>query len=119
MKNHKLVTNGPGLDRLRNDKRAELVRQDVVRMQQDALNASNAKYTASKPTDRAPLLDIDNSRSYKSEQLLMVALRNYGLDTCRPLIVRNRAGRYTAVFGVSFLRGNVTAAARCGFMTIN
>ena len=68
-------------------------------------------------------LDIDNSKSYATEENLIKALRKQGLDTMRPLIVCNRQGRFTAVFGIHLSgmaqTGDVTAAARCGFKTID
>lgn len=68
-------------------------------------------------------LNIDNSKSYATEDNLMKALAKLGLDTMRPLVVCNRAGRFTAVFGLHLsgmaASGNVMAAARLGFMTID
>lgn len=65
--------------------------------------------------------DIDNNKSYASEANLMKALEKLGLDKCKPIVVRNRAGRWTAVFGLhnSNFGGNVTFAARHGFLTID
>jgi hypothetical protein len=68
-------------------------------------------------------LNIDTSKSYATEENLTKALKRSGLDGLRPLIVLNRAGRYTAVFGLHISglaqNGNITAAARHGFMTID
>jgi hypothetical protein len=69
------------------------------------------------------VLDIDTSKSYATEANLMTALEKLGLDKMCPLVVRNRKGRFTAVFGMHMSgmarTGNVTAAARCGFKTID
>ena len=69
------------------------------------------------------ILNIDNAKSYATEANLLKALKEKGLDGMRPLIVCNRAGRFTAVFGIHlsgmYVSGNVTAAARCGFKTID
>lgn len=64
------------------------------------------------------MLNIDTSRSYATEAQLVRALEKRGLGKLFPLIVRNREGRWTAVFGVSNLQGNITLCARQGFMTI-
>ena len=68
-------------------------------------------------------LNIDTAKSYATEENLMKGLKAMGLDTLRPLVVRNRAGRFTAVFGLQISglakTGNVTLAARHGFPTIN
>jgi hypothetical protein len=53
----------------------------------------------------------------------MKGLKKFHLDTMKPLVVRNREGRFTAVFGLHnsgmASTGNVTFAARHGFMTID
>jgi hypothetical protein len=69
------------------------------------------------------LFDIDTARSYHTEEGLMKALTIFGLDHLRPLIVCNRKGRFTAVFGFHSSglskTGNLMAAARHGFKTID
>lgn len=65
-------------------------------------------------------MSIDKSKSYATEANLMAALEKVGLDKCRPIIVRNRAGRWTAVFGYA-LSGHSNPPAIChlGFMVVN
>ncbi|UGY15180.1 hypothetical protein HAP48_0042760 [Bradyrhizobium septentrionale] len=67
--------------------------------------------------------NIDNAKSYATEANLMKALATLGLDQMRPVIVRNREGRFTAIFGLHLsgmaCSGNVMAAANHGFKTIN
>lgn len=65
-------------------------------------------------------MNIDTARSYATEANLIAALKKVGLDECRPLIVRNRAGRWTAVFGCA-LSGhyNSPSIAHEGFPIIN
>lgn len=67
--------------------------------------------------------NIDTAKSYATEENLMKALKKLGLDECRPLVVCNRKGRFTAVFGLHLggfaQSGNVTFAAHHGFKTIN
>ena len=62
--------------------------------------------------------NIDTARSYATEAQLAKGLERFGLTEFRPLVVRNRAGRWTAVFPVTVFDGNVTYAARLGFHTI-
>jgi hypothetical protein len=68
-------------------------------------------------------MNIDTAKSYATEENLMKALKKVGLDEMNPLVVRNRQGRYTAVFGLHLSglasNGNVTFAARHGFCTID
>ena len=70
-----------------------------------------------------PLFDIDNSKSYATEANLIAALERLGLSELRPVIVCNRAGRFTAVFGLHLsglaANGDVMRAARHGFKTID
>jgi hypothetical protein len=74
-------------------------------------------------TSPLSFLNIDTAKSYATEANLMIALAKCGLDQGKPLIVRNRAGRFTAVFGLHIsglaTTGNVTFAAHHGFMTID
>jgi 3-mercaptopyruvate sulfurtransferase SseA len=67
--------------------------------------------------------NIDNAKSYATEANLMKALTNLGLDKMRPIVVCNREGRFTAIFGLHLSgmaeTGNVMAAAHHGFKTVN
>jgi hypothetical protein len=67
--------------------------------------------------------DIDNAKSYATEANLMKALEKLGLANLRPLVVCNRKGRFTAVFGLHLSgmaqTGNVMFAANHGFKTID
>lgn len=69
------------------------------------------------------LMNIDTSRSYATEANLLKALQQLGLAGMRPLVVRNREGRWTAVFGLHLSgmakSGDVMAAASHGFKTID
>ena len=71
----------------------------------------------------SPIFNIDTSKSYKTEKALMGALAKLGLVELRPLVVCNRAGRFTAVFGLHLsgmaASGDVMCAARHGFKTID
>lgn len=69
-------------------------------------------------------LSIDNAKSFASEANLIKALTKLSFINDRPLIVRNREGRWTAVFGFdnSGLKkqgGYVGVYADAGFMTID
>jgi hypothetical protein len=68
-------------------------------------------------------MNIDTAKSYATEDNLLKALKKFGLDSKMPLVVCNRQGRFTAVFGLHLSgmaqNGNVTAAARLGFCTID
>jgi hypothetical protein len=65
------------------------------------------------------LMNIDTAKSYATETNLMVALHNMGLADSNPMVVRNRDGRWTAIFSASLgdFQGDMTAAARHGFKT--
>jgi hypothetical protein len=65
-------------------------------------------------------MNIDNAKSYATENSLMRALARYGFDKDRFLIVRNRAGRFTALFPMSNFRdgGYVGIYGDRGFMTV-
>jgi hypothetical protein len=69
----------------------------------------------------AAMLNIDTSRSYKTENNLLAALQRFNLSNRMPLIVRNRKGDWTAVFGLDNAQpnGDLTFAARHGFITIS
>ena len=66
------------------------------------------------------MLNIDNAKSFATEANLMKALERAGLANARPLIVRNREGRWTAIFGAA-LSGMVNPAsiAHTGFMVLS
>lgn len=66
-------------------------------------------------------MNIDNSHSYATEANLVAALKRLCLDMYKPLIVRNRKGRFTAIFSFSLsgVQGDVMFAARHGFITFN
>lgn len=49
------------------------------------------------------MININNARSYSDETRLWKALEKLGLHGARPLVVCNRDGRFTAVFGVAAL----------------
>lgn len=57
------------------------------------------KPTVTTNPDTLGIFDIDNSRSYATEDNLMAALAKLGF-THHALVVRNRAGRFTAIFGL-------------------
>ena len=45
-------------------------------------------------------INIDNAKSYATEKNLGKALAKASLSVLRPVVVRNRAGRFTAIFSV-------------------
>lgn len=61
-------------------------------------------------------MNLDKSKSYATEVGLKLALERLGLDSGNYVICRNRAGRWTAVFGFS---AHGVLPAHHGFMTIN
>lgn len=70
------------------------------------------------------MLNIDTCKSYATEENLNKALVKLGFDKHQPLIVCNREGRFTAVFGFdnSGLKtkgGYVGVYANAGFMMID
>lgn len=68
-------------------------------------------------------MNIDSAKSYATEANLMTALAKIGLDSMKPLVVRNRAGRFTAVFGFHIsgasVGGMAFAIGNAGFMVID
>jgi hypothetical protein len=64
-------------------------------------------------------MNVDNAKSYATEANLMTALAKAGLDKSRPVVVRNREGRWTAVFGVALSGQNPGYIAAAGFIVIN
>lgn len=68
------------------------------------------------------MINIDNARSYSDETRLWRALENLGFHKARPVIVCNRNGRFTAVFGETALNAYnipIIAPAQKGFPVIN
>ncbi len=65
-------------------------------------------------------MDINAARSYATRENLIKDLTKKGLNENRPLIVRNDAGRWTAIFGyhVSGL-ANPPDVCHLGYMLIN
>jgi hypothetical protein len=64
-------------------------------------------------------LNIDNAKSYATEANLMKALEKLGFAAHRHLVVCNRAGRYTAIFPFSNIKGGYVALyASQGFVTL-
>lgn len=68
-------------------------------------------------------LNIDTAKSYATEANLLKALGPMLREKTKYVIVRNRAGRWTAIFPLGlnreFLGGNVTFFANKGFMTVS
>lgn len=61
--------------------------------------------------------DIDKCRSYATEERLMNSLQGRGLHDWRYVVVRNRAGRWTAIFaGTQSAQRNIYSPAHDGFM---
>jgi len=70
------------------------------------------------------MMNIDTCKSYATEENLMKALVKHGFEKDYPLIVRNREGRFTAVFGLHLSGlgkrgGYIGVYASKGFMTID
>ncbi len=68
------------------------------------------------------MTNIDQQKSYSSERNLYIALVKHGLNAADPIIVRNREGRWTAIFTVARLnRGGFPLIAPChrGFLIVN
>lgn len=59
---------------------------------------------------------IDNSRSYATEERLIRALEQQGFRNERHIIVRNREGRWTAIFPGS--NNHPAQYAHAGFMVM-
>lgn len=95
----------------------------AIRTQRDLLAENTIRDQSHKPAspERSIAFDIDAMKSYVTEANLMTALRRLGLDTRCPLVVCNRQGRFTAVFGLhnANVQGDMSFAARHGFMTID
>lgn len=68
------------------------------------------------------IIDIDNARSYANEENLNGALTKLGLGEIERITVRNRTGRWTAIFTVSRLEAkniNLGWPASIGFPVVN
>lgn len=66
--------------------------------------------------------NIDTAKSYATEANLMKALERLGFADKRPVVVRNRAGRYTAIFSLSLAGingGYIGLFAAQGFKTFS
>lgn len=65
------------------------------------------------------MFNIDNMKSYATEENLVKALTKLGFVNDRHFVVCNRAGRFTAVFPVSNIKcGYLGLYAQHGFLTI-
>jgi hypothetical protein len=65
------------------------------------------------------ILDIDNCKSYATQENLLKALKKHQISDFRYLVVKNTQNRWTAIFPFSNIKdGNVTLFARYGFMTL-
>ncbi len=49
------------------------------------------------------MINIDNARSYSDETRLWRALENLGFHNLNPIVVCNRKGRFTAIFGLAHI----------------
>ncbi len=49
------------------------------------------------------MINIDNARSYSDETRLWRALENLGFHKLNPIVVCNRKGRFTAIFGLGHI----------------
>lgn len=56
------------------------------------------------------MINIDDARSYTDETRLWRALENMGLHKLNPIVVCNRKGRFTAIFGLAHIE---QAQQRC------
>ena len=68
------------------------------------------------------MFDIDNAKSYATEENLDKALAKIGLDKAHGLVVCNRAGRFTAIFTVGrceVAEVPMMLPAHNGFMIVN
>lgn len=63
--------------------------------------------------------NINSAKSYANELNLNKALRELEIDQHNPLVVCNKAGRFTAIFRLSDIKdGDMAKFARLGFMTL-
>lgn len=64
--------------------------------------------------------NIDTAKSYATEENLSKALAKLGLSEKSHIVVRNRAGRFTAIFYCVLheFNGDVAYAARAGFKSV-
>jgi hypothetical protein len=58
------------------------------------------------------IMNIDTAKSYATEANLVKALGKFGFAEYRHVVVRNRAGRWTAIFPVS----EITGPNGCGYL---
>jgi hypothetical protein len=63
-------------------------------------------------------MNIDNAKSYATEANLIAALTKLGFATDRFVVVRNREGRFTAIFPASAADGYLGRFASAGFLTL-
>lgn len=64
------------------------------------------------------IANIDTAKSFATEANLERALARLGLSANWHVVVRNRAGRWTAIFPVSQCNGYLGQFAQHGFKTI-
>ena len=66
---------------------------------------------------------IDDCKSYATEANLLKALERFSLINENPIVVRNREGRWTAIFSIAQTSmrngGYLGFASQHGFMTVN
>jgi len=65
-------------------------------------------------------MNVDSSKSYATQENLMKALEKMDLLRFRPVVVRNKEGRWMAIFGYSLSQHqNPASICHLGFMVIN
>jgi len=63
--------------------------------------------------------EVQDIRSYATQDALAKGLVKYGFDTHRYVVVKTLEGRYTAIFPSSNIKdGNMMRYAHRGFMTL-
>ena len=63
-------------------------------------------------------MNIDNAKSYATEENLTKGLTRVGLNDARYLTVCNRDGRFTAIFPMSWNEIGPVSIAGVGFMVV-
>jgi len=64
-------------------------------------------------------MNLDECKSYATEENLNKALKKFGFDTHRHVVARTRDGRWTAIFPQSNIQGGYLALYACkGFFTL-
>jgi len=63
--------------------------------------------------------NIDNARNYATERTLVKALEKRGLNDFDPIVVRNRAGRWTAIFSIARVGHDAMIIPHHGFILVN